>query len=339
MLSNQLKVILMSSFMALGLAHQADAQTTLGPRASGMAGAFVAVADDATAVYWNPAGLATGAYFSFVADLGKEEVLPGEGLVEAAERRSAGIVSFSAPPVGFAYYRQAVYSAGPREPVVEGAPGREEVLRSVRGLRTSTFAATLLQSVGQYVVIGASLKLVRGGAVAGTTSAADAGDALDAAAELTAATQTKGDVDAGVMVAVERIRLGLVARNLTTPTFEVEPAMDRSVELERQVRAGAAWGSGWPGNSRVIVAVDADLTARAAWDGGRRDVAAGVETGWKAGRLGVRAGVSRSTIGESRPVVAAGVSAGVTAGMFLEGHVARGSADDRSWSVGARFTF
>src|SRR4029453_5176655 len=31
----------------------------VGTRAQGMAGAFVAVADDATATYWNPAGLAS----------------------------------------------------------------------------------------------------------------------------------------------------------------------------------------------------------------------------------------------------------------------------------------
>ena len=29
----------------------------------GMGGAFVAVADDGSAIYWNPAGLATGPYF------------------------------------------------------------------------------------------------------------------------------------------------------------------------------------------------------------------------------------------------------------------------------------
>ena len=35
-----------------------------------MAEAFVAVADDATAIYWNPAGMATGAILSFVLDYG-----------------------------------------------------------------------------------------------------------------------------------------------------------------------------------------------------------------------------------------------------------------------------
>ena len=40
----------------------------VGTRALGMAGAFVAVADDATAAYWNPAGLAKGAVVSLVLD-------------------------------------------------------------------------------------------------------------------------------------------------------------------------------------------------------------------------------------------------------------------------------
>jgi len=91
--------------------------------------------------------------------------------------------------------------------------------------------------------------------------------------------------------------------------------------------------------SRVVVAVDADLTARAAPSGDRRDLAGGVETWWKTRRLGVRAGVRRSMVGDSRPVVAAGVSAGLTASMFLEAHVARGQQDERGWSIGARFGF
>jgi hypothetical protein len=73
--------------------------------------------------------------------------------------------------------------------------------------------------------------------------------------------------------------------------------------------------------------------------GDRRDVAAGVETWWLSQRLGVRAGVRRSTVGEARGAVSAGISAGLTAGMLLEAHVARGQADERSWSIGARMAF
>jgi len=35
---------------------------SVGNRALGMGGAFVAVANDSTATWWNPAGLATGPY-------------------------------------------------------------------------------------------------------------------------------------------------------------------------------------------------------------------------------------------------------------------------------------
>src|SRR5690242_9863605 len=54
----------------LATARPAVAQTfkIVGTRAAGMGGAFVAVADDASATYWNPAGLALGRVFSAVLD-------------------------------------------------------------------------------------------------------------------------------------------------------------------------------------------------------------------------------------------------------------------------------
>jgi hypothetical protein len=305
-----------------------------------MAGAFVGVADDASAVYWNPAGLASGAFASLVFDFGTGERIPSTGAAPPGAWRETGrMLALSVPPLGLAYYRQGVYASGPAEPAVLGVPGREEVRTSVHALTTSTVGVALLHSLNEYVVVGTTLKLVRGRAAAGFAKTADAGDGLDAAAELPGNAETKGDIDTGVMIAVNRIRLGLVARNLTAPSFKLDAAGSQPVELEREARVGAAWGSGWPGMSRVVVAVDADLTARAAPGGDRRDLAGGVETWWKTRRLGVRAGVRRSMIGDSRPVVAAGVSAGVTASIFLEGHVARGQHDERAWSVGARFGF
>ena len=50
-------------FVALTASAQAQTFGGVGTRAEGMGGAFVAVADDASAVYWNPAGIAMGATF------------------------------------------------------------------------------------------------------------------------------------------------------------------------------------------------------------------------------------------------------------------------------------
>ncbi len=197
----------------------------------------------------------------------------------------------------------------------------------------------MLQSLSEYVVVSATLKVVSGHAAAGFANTANAGDALDAAADLDGESETRGDFDTGVMVALNQFRMGLVVRNVTTPSFTLEAAGSEPVELAREARFGAAWGSGWPGLSRVVVDVDADLLSHPTPSGDRQDLAGGVETWWMTRRLGVRAGARRSMIGESRSVLAAGVSAGVTPSIFLEAHVARGQQDERAWSVGARFGF
>ena len=184
----------------------------------------------------------------------------------------------------------------------------------MQAVTTSTAGVSLLHSLTEYIVVGATPKIVHG------------------------ADSTAFDVDAGLMIAVERVRLGLVARNLTTPSF-MSADDGAEIELSRDVRIGAAWGSGWPGHSRVMVSVDGDLTSRATPFGDRRDVAAGVETWWRDRRLGLRGGVRRSMVGEARAAVAAGVSAGLTAGTLLEAHVVQGQSGERGWSIGVRMGF
>lgn len=305
MLTNLRNSALFAVLLVTGAAVSAHAQAAVGTRAQGMGGAFVAVADDASAVYWNPAGIATGSFVSAVIDFGSQE---GE---------KNGIVGLSATALGLAYYRSAAYGTGTTTPAVTSPHGREEVGRSVQ-VTTSVAGVSVLQSLSDHLVVGATPKVIRG-------VAEDAGS-------------TTFDVDAGAMYYANRIRLGLVVRNLTTPEFETGGA-DGAVRLSREVRAGAAWGSGWTGISRVIVSVDGDLATRPTPVGDRRDVAAGVETWWLGQRLGVRGGMSGSTIGDSRAAFSAGVSAGLTQGMLLDAHVTRGQRDQRSWSVGARMTF
>jgi hypothetical protein len=90
---------------------------TIGIRAQGMAGAFVAVADDASATWWNPAGIASGAFFS--------------GIVERGDARSPRDdatlgVSLVVPSLGLSYYRLRI--SEPLLVPVGGAPTQSRSL-------------------------------------------------------------------------------------------------------------------------------------------------------------------------------------------------------------------
>lgn len=181
-------------------------------------------------------------------------------------------------------------------------------------MAVQTAGVSVLQSLTEDIVVAATPRFVRG------------------------ADTNAFDVDAGVMFSRHHVRFGLVAHNLVAPSFESRGTRT-TIDLDREVRAGAAWGSAWSGVSRVIVSMDGDLTTRVTPSGDRRDVAAGVETWWLGQRLGLRGGVRGSTIGVARAAVAAGISAAVKSGMLVEAHVVRGHDAERSWSVGARMSF
>jgi len=337
MAPNPRNLSLLAIVALVGFAGTADAQAPLGSRAAGLAGAFVGVADDASAVYWNPAGLATGALVSALVTFSTEESAPDDPQTAAGARHTGRMVALSLPPIGLAYYRVGAYGTGAATPAVTGPQSREEVRRSVHALTTSTAGVSLLQSLTEHIVVGVTPKVVRGSAAQGVATDEGAADALKSAAALEGFSSTTFDVDAGVMIAVQRFRIGLVARNLTTPEFDVDAEDGRgTIELAREIRAGAAWGSTWPGNTRLVVAADADLASRVTPFGDRRDVAVGVETWWMAQRLGVRGGARRSTIGESRAALTGGLSYAARPGVFVEAHLVHGTRGERGWSLGAR---
>jgi hypothetical protein len=99
-----------------------------------MSGAFTAVADDASAVYWNPAGLATGSFFSLVLDH------------NARDEGSATMLALGTPPLGLSYYRTATGSR---------ASGRNSLVAHHAG-------ATVLQSLGEHFTVGGTAKYVHG---------------------------------------------------------------------------------------------------------------------------------------------------------------------------------
>ena len=310
MSSNRINRSLLAVILSLAGAAQAEAQSTVGVRANGMGGAFVGVADDASAVYWNPAGLATGQLVSLNLEFGAFQPAGTNG----QDDLNHALLAIGLPPVGLAYYRQGVFGERPPEAAVTTVSSREEVRSSVHTFTTSTVAMSLLHSLSQYFVVSVTPKVVWGG------------------------DSTTADLDASAMMAVSRLRLGVMARHLSSPAFDFDGEGLEDVELATEVRVGGGWGSGWPGHSRVVVAVDGDVLRRTTPSGERRDLAAGVETWWLARRLGVRGGWRGSTVGETRPTISAGASAAV-GGFFVDGYVAGGRADERSWGLGLRFTY
>jgi hypothetical protein len=313
------------ALMTAATAAHAQTVETVGVRAAGMGGAFVAVADDATAVYWNPGALAAGALVSAVAehnriDLGRIGVFD-DGGPEARLQSGAGtLVALGVPPLGVAYYRlQMAGFDGARQRLTLGGRGTRLV--------TDNIAVNLLQSLAD-------------GFLDDGLAPADAGDVLDAVADLEGRSSWAFDLDAGLLVARGRWRAGLMARNLVEPEFELPRAglgtpdsgEPTALSPSRQVRVGLAFLP-WDGTT---IAADADLTRTAAIGGDRRHVAAGVERSLGT-RVVARGGFRANTVDDIRPAAAAGLSVRVTASAWIDVQAtfARRGAE-RGWGVGLR---
>jgi hypothetical protein len=185
----------------------------------------------------------------------------------------------------------------------------------LRRLELSQFGATVGQSVGDRLVIASTLKLVRGG---GTTT---------------------GDLDLGAMATIGILRMGVAVRNVTEPVLG--GGSDVSMTLHRQVRAGAALIV----HSRkaiddVALDVDLDLTKNRGATGDLRRVAAGVEMWTLHKQLGLRGGISMSTIATLRAAPAAGLSFAVRRAAYVDVQVTGGPDQSRAgWGVDLRVTF
>lgn len=331
-------VVFIGSLPSAGAAQGLE---TLGNRAAGLS-AFVAVADDASAVAWNPAGLIMGPLFNLSLDLGRSTSVPDEARVIGggrAGRVSTALIAFAVPPLGLSYYRIGATAVAGDGSAVGGSPGRQEGQVFVRSLVTSHLGATVLQSLGDHVTVGTTIKFVHGRMVAGTVAAETWDEGFDRAEVLESRGSTRGDLDAGAMFAIGRVRAGLVVRNILEPTFGDVDIGEPEMTLARHARGGIAWGDRWPGVSRTVVAVDADMTRVPHPVGDRRDVAAGIERWLRGRQIGLRAGVRASTIGDARVIVSGGASYGVRAGTYVDAYVARGRRDDRAWGIAGRLTY
>lgn len=318
-----------------GQPASAQGLETVGSRAPAL-GAFVAVADDASAVAWNPAGLATGPIFTIVLGAGRAQAEPARA--DRAGRSRAMLVALGTLPLGLAYYRIDGLEAEVLGPAVLGSSGRQEGRVAVRRLVTHHLGATVQNSIGDHLTLGATLKLVRGGVAAASGTVSSWDEAFEAVDEEAVRGALRADADIGAMLAVGRVKAGVVVRNLAQPVFG-EAAGPAAIGVRRHARLGIAWGDRWPGTPRTIVALDADLTRVATLSGERRDIAAGAERWIGSHRVGVRASVRASTAGDARPVAAVGGSIALRAGMYVDLYVAAGARDQSGWGIAARVSY
>jgi hypothetical protein len=324
--------------LLLGCESLAAAQTfeVVGTRAAGMGGAFVAVADDASAVYWNPGGLALGNMFTLVVDNTLTRV-EAKNLNQGSRDGSGFLLALGMPALGLAYYRLEANSVKPSSlPTASPADDRQTPVRLVEldSLTTQNLGATFVQSLAPGIAVGTTLRYVHG--LAATTVFPDGNrDALlDAASELQSTSTDKFDTDLGVMAGSGHIKMGFTMRNLFEPSFNVQGS-SVPLTLERQARAGVAVTpvEGW------AVSADFDITSNPSPEGDVRSMAVGTE-----GRLGpkvmVRSGFRLSTTGSARPSVAAGGSYKVGGVFLIDAQATWGSdAATRGWGISGRLVY
>jgi len=315
------------------LAPPAAAQTveSVGIRALGMGGAFVAVADDATATWWNPGALAAGPFFDASAGMTFDSSSPDA-------RGRTGWFTASIPALGLSNYRLRMSSFGTFDPI-EGGPGnREEGGEAVpvRYWQVSQWSATFVQTLLTGVHAGTTLKYLRGTVRQGLAGAGLDDDALlDAAGDLSGGERDgRFDLDVGVLATGGPVRVGVLVKNLREPDFG--PA---GPQLPRQVRIGAAVDAAAAGGPALVVSVDADARTYATASGERRVVAAGAEQ-WLAGRrVGVRGGIRQNRAGRRERVYTAGASVRLSRSSFVDGFVAGGDTDGQAWGLALRVSY
>jgi hypothetical protein len=297
--------VLVGSYPRVASAQAPDA---VGIRAQGMSGAFTAVADDATASWWNPAGVAGGAYLNLIVEYGQATDFPNG-------RPSHAGFSVAFPALGLSYYRMTVSQIPPPASTAGSSGGRlDPGTAVVRSLDVSQLGATVGQSIGNHLVVASTVKLMR------------------------AAGDTQGDLDVGALVMFGSLRAGVTVRNLRETSFAEDGL---AIDLRRQVRAGAALTSATStAYGGVTLAFDADLREVPTALGDERRLAGGAEVWTNKRRFGLRGGVSASTVGETRAAVSGGASVAVKSGLFVEAQLTGGSDELRKgWGASFRVTF
>jgi hypothetical protein len=264
------------------------------------------VSDDATATWWNPAGLATG--LSFV------------DATAEIHQHGGRAVAVAFPSLGLSYYHRNISQIQPITSTALTESGRQDLgaagsgLPSAESVGVDQVGVTVGQSFGGHFVIGSTLKLVR------------------------AKSTTRGDLDLGALAALGFVRLGIVMRDVSQPEFGEAGS---PLVLERRARAGVAILTKSRGKlDQFTLAADADLTRTAVEGRDERDVSVGGEA-WVLGRrVGVRGGAGTNTATGGGSFGAVGASVAPYPRVFIEASMTRGERGARDrWGIDLRVTF
>jgi hypothetical protein len=203
----------------------------VGGRALGMGGAFVAVANDSTATWWNPAGLAAGPFFDLALGWSGTDV---DGSLPARRERATSF-AVAIPPLGISFYRFRITDIGQFRTIATSAGGREDRRAAVPGwsLSASQFGATLVHTLVTGVHVGTTVKYVRVNGLASDVLGFDTTSVrewLDLAGDLEGGDVQDGfDLDVGVLAVRGPIRVGGVVVRWS------------SVRWKCLARPGSAW--------------------------------------------------------------------------------------------------
>lgn len=320
-----LGVILAGVLVVPALASAQQPMESVGGRALGMGGAFVAVADDASAAFWNPSGLATGGPAGLTIGwvdfrTGNQKGDPTVGLT----RRHSYFSGVGTLPVGMSFAR----IADTRVASVSAGTARTETLA------TSQYGLNILQTVVPGLVVGANLKWVRGTVTEAAGTGLSAAQLFSEATELSSHSSQSFDLDLSAMADLKPVRVGVVMKNLRQPGFTNLAGI--ATRLPREVRGGVAVMP----RAGVTLALDMDLDTVDLWDGPRRMIAIGGEDRVTK-RLAVRAGVRWNLKDDTRrPVYSAGTSVRVSKSLWLDTHYTMGDITrDRGFGAALRTGF
>jgi hypothetical protein len=293
----------------------------LGARALGMAGAFVAVADDASAFHWNPAGTLKSGVFGMTfgwddLQFGDRNLPPAPGLAGGSNL----LTSVAGSPLGVSYgYLKLAQVVGVRE----------DGTAIVQALTVHHLGATYSQSLLPGLVIGATGKYLKGTPTIGESTAPTARDAFNEALGWSGSSSSKFDLDVGVLGSYGPVRAGVTFKNLLEPTFTGDNGL--AFQLRRLIRVGIAVLP----TDGLTLAFDMDLDTADPLVGLRRMMALGGEFSLGSS-VALRGGLRWSRDGDWQPIWAAGASIRIYTGSWIDGYATYSRENDRGFGIALR---